>query len=199
MAHIGVHFDECQTRGLRSANEVEAGQRVYTPLVLWGYDLLVLGFSNRFVWRCRSSRSSNATTATSAHVTSTSGSALGGFSTTASGRSKPPNHPPRPEQELAVGGRGGSAATRLRRFRRTYWIRLNWVMRASTRSARTTSSTAFRVDSSRRSGRLRRTSVPTSRRAASFSEPRSSAAASSTTRSDVSLCVSTTGRESSRT
>ena len=29
---------------------------MYTPLVLWGYDLLVLGFSNRFVWRCRSSR-----------------------------------------------------------------------------------------------------------------------------------------------
>jgi Methyltransferase domain len=41
---------------LRSSDEVEAGQRVYTPLVLWGYDLLVLGFSNRFVWRCRSSR-----------------------------------------------------------------------------------------------------------------------------------------------
>ncbi|HET9673904.1 MAG TPA: class I SAM-dependent methyltransferase [Gaiellaceae bacterium] len=41
---------------LRSSDEVEAGQRVYTPLVLWGYDLVVLGFSNRFVWRCRSSR-----------------------------------------------------------------------------------------------------------------------------------------------
>jgi Methyltransferase domain len=41
---------------LRSSDEVEAGQRVYTPLVLWSYDLLVLGFSNRFVWRCRSSR-----------------------------------------------------------------------------------------------------------------------------------------------
>jgi SAM-dependent methyltransferase len=41
---------------LSSSDEVEAGQRVYTPLVLWGYDLLVLGFSNRFVWRCRSSR-----------------------------------------------------------------------------------------------------------------------------------------------
>ncbi len=39
----------------RSSDEVEAGQRVYTPLVLRGYDLLVLGFSNRFVWRCRSS------------------------------------------------------------------------------------------------------------------------------------------------
>lgn len=41
---------------MRSSDEVEAGQRVYTPLVLWGYDLVVLGFSNRFVWRCRSSR-----------------------------------------------------------------------------------------------------------------------------------------------
>jgi SAM-dependent methyltransferase len=40
----------------RSSEEVEAGQRVYTPLVLKGYDLFVLGFSNRFVWRCRSSR-----------------------------------------------------------------------------------------------------------------------------------------------
>jgi len=35
-----------------SAGEVEAGQAVYTPLVLKTYDLLVLGFSNRFVWRC---------------------------------------------------------------------------------------------------------------------------------------------------
>jgi hypothetical protein len=37
------------------AAEVEAGQRVYTPLALRVYDLFVLGFSNRFVWRCRSS------------------------------------------------------------------------------------------------------------------------------------------------
>src|SRR5918994_681674 len=36
------------------ADEVEAGQRVYTPLMLRTYDLFVLGFSNRFVWRCRS-------------------------------------------------------------------------------------------------------------------------------------------------
>jgi Methyltransferase domain len=42
--------------GQRNSSDVEAGQRVYTPLVLWGYDLFVLGFSNRFVWRCRSSR-----------------------------------------------------------------------------------------------------------------------------------------------
>jgi len=38
------------------ADEVEAGQRVYTPLMLRVYDLFVLGFSNRFVWRCRSSK-----------------------------------------------------------------------------------------------------------------------------------------------
>jgi hypothetical protein len=38
------------------ADEVEAGQRVYTPLTLRVYDFFVLGFSNRFVWRCRSSK-----------------------------------------------------------------------------------------------------------------------------------------------
>ena len=38
------------------ADEVEAGQRVYTPLMLRAYDLFVLGFSNRFVWRCRSAK-----------------------------------------------------------------------------------------------------------------------------------------------
>jgi hypothetical protein len=37
------------------ADDVEAGQRVYTPFTLRVYDLFVLGFSNRFVWRCRSS------------------------------------------------------------------------------------------------------------------------------------------------
>ncbi len=36
--------------------DVERGQRVYTPLVLRLYDLLVLGFSNRFAWRCPSAR-----------------------------------------------------------------------------------------------------------------------------------------------
>jgi methyltransferase family protein len=35
--------------------DVEAGQAVYSPLVLAAYDALVLGFSNRFVWRCGSS------------------------------------------------------------------------------------------------------------------------------------------------
>ena len=39
-----------------TADEVEAGQRVYTAFTLRVYDLLVLGFSNRFIWRCRSSK-----------------------------------------------------------------------------------------------------------------------------------------------
>ena len=39
-----------------TAADVEAGQRVYTPLLLRVYDLFVLGFSNRLVWRCPSSR-----------------------------------------------------------------------------------------------------------------------------------------------
>jgi SAM-dependent methyltransferase len=34
------------------AVDVEAGQRIYTPLVLRAYDLVVLRFSNRFAWRC---------------------------------------------------------------------------------------------------------------------------------------------------
>jgi hypothetical protein len=38
------------------ADAVEAGQRIYTPLTLRVYDLFVLGFSNRFVWRCPSSK-----------------------------------------------------------------------------------------------------------------------------------------------
>lgn len=42
--------------GAPSAAELERGQRIYTPLVLCTYDLFVLGFSNRFVWRCRSAR-----------------------------------------------------------------------------------------------------------------------------------------------
>ena len=31
---------------------VEAGQAVYSPIVLRTYDWIVLGFSNRFLWRC---------------------------------------------------------------------------------------------------------------------------------------------------
>jgi ubiquinone/menaquinone biosynthesis C-methylase UbiE len=39
-----------------SAADVARGQRIYTPLVLRAYDLLVLGLSNRFVWHCPSAR-----------------------------------------------------------------------------------------------------------------------------------------------
>ena len=37
-----------------TAKEVEAGQAVYTKATLPFYDLFVLGFSNRVVWRCPS-------------------------------------------------------------------------------------------------------------------------------------------------
>ncbi len=36
--------------------QVEAGQAVYTPQVLGIYDLLVLGLSNRLIWRCPTPR-----------------------------------------------------------------------------------------------------------------------------------------------
>lgn len=36
----------------RPSAEVEAGQAVYSRLVLAGYDAFVLGFSARFAWRC---------------------------------------------------------------------------------------------------------------------------------------------------
>jgi SAM-dependent methyltransferase len=39
-----------------TAEQVEAGQAVYTKSVLASYDLLVLRFSNRFIWRCPSKR-----------------------------------------------------------------------------------------------------------------------------------------------
>jgi hypothetical protein len=35
-----------------SGAEVEAGHRVYSPLVLAGFDVFVIRFSNRFAWRC---------------------------------------------------------------------------------------------------------------------------------------------------
>jgi SAM-dependent methyltransferase len=35
-----------------TAAQVGAGQQVYSPLLLAGYDLFVLRFSNRFAWRC---------------------------------------------------------------------------------------------------------------------------------------------------
>ena len=42
--------------GRPRADDVQAGQRVYTPPTLRVYDLFVLGFSNRLVWRCPSAR-----------------------------------------------------------------------------------------------------------------------------------------------
>ncbi|MFY9578639.1 MAG: class I SAM-dependent methyltransferase [Gaiellaceae bacterium] len=39
-----------------TTEEVEAGQAAYTPRLLALYDLYVLAFSNRFVWRCPSAR-----------------------------------------------------------------------------------------------------------------------------------------------
>jgi SAM-dependent methyltransferase len=35
-----------------TAAQVEAGQQLYSPLLLASYDLFVLRFSNRFAWRC---------------------------------------------------------------------------------------------------------------------------------------------------
>lgn len=39
-----------------SAEQVEAGQAVYTPGMLSIYDILVLGISNRFIWKCPTPR-----------------------------------------------------------------------------------------------------------------------------------------------
>jgi ubiquinone/menaquinone biosynthesis C-methylase UbiE len=39
-----------------SAEEVAAGQAVYTQRVLGAYDFVVLGLSNRFIWKCPSKR-----------------------------------------------------------------------------------------------------------------------------------------------
>ena len=35
-----------------TAKQIEAGQAIYTPKMLRLYDLFVLGFSNRLIWRC---------------------------------------------------------------------------------------------------------------------------------------------------
>ena len=39
-----------------SSEQVAAGQAVYTKRVLGSYDIFVLGFSNRFLWRCPTGR-----------------------------------------------------------------------------------------------------------------------------------------------
>ena len=38
------------------SDDVRPGQSVYSPRVLRTYDLLVLGFSNRFIWKCPTKR-----------------------------------------------------------------------------------------------------------------------------------------------
>jgi hypothetical protein len=48
-----------------SPEQVAAGQAVYTKRMLGIYDLLVLGLSNRLIWRCRRNAFSNITTNTS--------------------------------------------------------------------------------------------------------------------------------------
>ena len=40
------------TSSIMNPRDVEAGHRVYTPLMLRAYDAFVLGFSNRLLWRC---------------------------------------------------------------------------------------------------------------------------------------------------
>ncbi|MFZ2101810.1 MAG: methyltransferase [Oricola sp.] len=40
---------------MATSREIEAGQAVYTPFTLGAYDLFVLGFSNRLLWRCPTS------------------------------------------------------------------------------------------------------------------------------------------------
>lgn len=40
---------------MATQQEIEAGQAVYTPFTLKLYDWFVLGFSNRFLWRCPTS------------------------------------------------------------------------------------------------------------------------------------------------
>ncbi|MDP6553066.1 MAG: class I SAM-dependent methyltransferase [Pirellulaceae bacterium] len=39
-----------------TANEIDAGQAIYTKATLRIYDFLVLGISNRWIWRCPTSR-----------------------------------------------------------------------------------------------------------------------------------------------
>lgn len=36
--------------------EIHAGQAIYTPKTLAVYDLIVLGLSNRFIWKCPTAR-----------------------------------------------------------------------------------------------------------------------------------------------
>jgi len=39
-----------------TADEIDAGQAIYTKATLWTYELFVLGISNRWIWQCPTSR-----------------------------------------------------------------------------------------------------------------------------------------------
>jgi ubiquinone/menaquinone biosynthesis C-methylase UbiE len=47
-----VHFRANSLTDSDLPSDVRAGQSVYSPRVLGTYDLLVLGLSNRFIWKC---------------------------------------------------------------------------------------------------------------------------------------------------
>jgi hypothetical protein len=71
--------------------DVEAGQAVYSPLALAAYDALVLGFSNRYVWRLPVRNDAGpATTSLPGRDTSTPASGLAGSSTNVAGEANGP-------------------------------------------------------------------------------------------------------------
>jgi len=49
---MGHNWNRGISRHLSPGEAIDAGQAVYSPLVLLTYDWVVLGFSNRFLWRC---------------------------------------------------------------------------------------------------------------------------------------------------
>ena len=65
------------------ADAVEAGQAVYTPLMLRGYDFIVYGINSRFFWRCPKSTLLDLYSEQSRRAISTSASAPGACSTSA--------------------------------------------------------------------------------------------------------------------
>ena len=66
-----------------SPEQVAAGHAVYTKRMLGIYDFLVLGLSNRPIWRCPTQRSSSTTTGTSRRIIWMSGLEPAIFSTVA--------------------------------------------------------------------------------------------------------------------
>ena len=182
------------------ADEVEAGQRIYTPFTLRVYDLFVLGFSNRFVWRCPSSEMLGRY---DSHVGARHldvGVGTGWFLDHCTWPVESPKITLLDLNENSL----SAASDRIRRYAPAA-VQANVLDPVDLGDALFDSIGAnflFHclpggLDGRQR--RSRRTSVPTSRRAGSSSEARFSAAASPTTCSDAVSCVFTTGRESSRT